>query len=106
MRASYPERQRSGQARRNPVYYAASGGGGEVEGSAVLPLTQPAELRQARYFKTVLYEERARVQDELASHCSRLVKLKGRNAKASIRLLTQQIADKRREEYELDCLIE
>ena len=62
---------------------------------------QPAELRQVRYFQTVLYEERAQVQDELASHCSRLVKLKGRNAKGSIRHLTQQIADKRRDEYEL-----
>jgi hypothetical protein len=83
----------------------------EVEGSsprrsAVLLFTQPAELRQVRYFKTVLYEERAQVQDELASHCLRLVKLKGRNAKGSIRDRTQQIADKRREEYELDCLIE
>jgi hypothetical protein len=74
--------------------------------SAVLLFTQRADLRQARYFKTVLYEELAQVQDELASQLSRLVKLKGSNAKGSIRHLTQQIGDKRREEYELDCLIE
>lgn len=74
--------------------------------SAVLLFTQPADLRQARYFKTVLYEERAQVQDELASQCSRLVKLEGSHAKGAIRHLTQQIGDKRREEYELDCLID
>ena len=54
----------------------------------------------------MLYEQRAQVQDELASQCSRLMKLEDSNAKWSIRHLTQQIGDKRREEYELDCLIE
>jgi hypothetical protein len=80
--------------------------GSSPRSPVVLPFTQPAERRQARYYKTVLYEERAQVQDELASQCSRLVKLKGSNAKGSIRHLSQRIGDKRREEYELDCLIE
>ena len=85
--------------------------GSEVQGfsphgSAVLAFTQPAELRQARYFKTLLHAQRAQVQDELAWHCSRLVGLKGSNARGCMRHLTQQITEKRREEYELDCLIE
>lgn len=74
--------------------------------SAVLPFTQPAERRQARYFKAVLAEQRAQLRDELASQCSALAKLQGSNAKGATRKLTHTIGEKRRQEYELDCLIE
>ena len=66
--------------------------------SAVLPFTQPAERRQAWYYKTVLAERRAQVQDELASQCLKLVQLQGSNAKGATRQLTHTIGEKRHEE--------
>lgn len=74
--------------------------------SEVVSLIQPAELRQATYYKALLAEERAHVRDEIAGRRVALDKHQGRGDKRATRNLKQVIGEKRREEFELDCLLE
>jgi hypothetical protein len=68
-----------------------------------IPFVWPAETRQAQYFKAVLKERRAEVDDEIADHAAALTNCQG---KQQMRRLQQMIGEKRREQFELDCLLE
>jgi hypothetical protein len=74
--------------------------------SEVVSLVQPAELRQAKYFTTLLADERANVRDEIAGRRVALAKHQGNQNKRATQQLRQVIGEKRREEFELDCLLE
>lgn len=74
--------------------------------SEVVSLVQPAELRQAKYFTALLADERANVRDEIAGRRVALAKQKGSANKRATQQLRQVIGEKRREEFELDCLLE
>jgi hypothetical protein len=69
-------------------------------------LVQPAELRQAKYFTALLADERATVRDEIAGRRVALAKHQGSANKRATQQLRQVIGEKRREEFELDCLLE
>jgi hypothetical protein len=74
--------------------------------SEVVSLVQPAELRQAKYFTALLADERANVRDEIAGRRVALAKHQGSANKRATQQLRQVIGEKRREEFELDCLLE
>jgi hypothetical protein len=74
--------------------------------SEVASLVQPAELRQAKYFTALLVEKRANVRDEIAGRRVALAKHQGSANKRATQHLRQVIGEKRREEFELDCLLE
>jgi hypothetical protein len=74
--------------------------------SEVVSLVQPAELRQAEYYTTLLADERASVRDEIAGRRVALAKYHGSATTRATQQLRQVIGEKRREEFELDCLLE
>jgi sRNA-binding protein len=68
----------------------------------VVALVQPAEMRQAEYYRAMLGERRARVEDEIADQSAALAE---RPDVRGMRHLVETIADKRKEQFELDCLL-
>ena len=66
----------------------------------------PAEMRQAEYYRTMLDEHRARLDEELAHHCVALAKHQENGDSQPMRRLRQVIGHKRREQFELDCLLQ
>jgi hypothetical protein len=71
-------------------------------GGQVVALAQPAEMRQAEYYRAVLGERRAQVEDEIADQSAALAEC--RDARGMPRLV-ERIADKRKEQFELNCLL-
>jgi hypothetical protein len=69
-------------------------------------LIQPAELRQAKYYTALLADERASVRDEIAGRRVALAKHDGSATTRTTQQLRQLIGEKRRVEFELDCLLE
>jgi hypothetical protein len=74
--------------------------------SGVVSLGQRAELQQARYFKVLLAEQRADVEDQIAGTRVALAKHQVSGDKRASQNLRQLIGAQRREEFELDCLID
>jgi hypothetical protein len=72
------------------------------DGGQVVAFVQPAEMRQAEYYRAVLAERRAQVEDELADQSAALAE---RPDVRGMRRLVETIADKRKEQFELDCLL-
>jgi hypothetical protein len=68
----------------------------------VVALAQPAEMRQAEYYRGVLGEWRAQVEDEIAVQSAALAKCRDMRA---MRRLVERIVYKRKEQFELDCLL-
>ena len=69
-------------------------------------MVQPAELRQAKYYTALLADERASVRNEIAGRRVALAKYQGGATTRATQQLRQVIGEKRREEFELDCLLE
>ena len=74
--------------------------------AGVVVLVQPAELRQARYYKVVLAERRAQLRDEISEYQSALANRQAGRREWATRRLRQMIRDKRKEEFQLDCLLD
>jgi hypothetical protein len=73
----------------------------------VVALVRPEESQQARYYKRLLDEQRACVDDDLARLCSAFAETwRGRRHRREERRLREAIRDKRREHYEIDCLLD
>jgi hypothetical protein len=68
----------------------------------VVALVQPAEMRQAEYWRAVLEQRRAQVDDEIAEQSAALAACDGVRG---IHRQMERITDKRIEEFELDCLL-
>jgi hypothetical protein len=71
-------------------------------GGQVVALAQPAEMRQAEYYRAVLSERRAEVEDEIADQSAALAQR--RDAPGMPRLV-ERIAENRKEQFELDRLL-
>src|ERR1700757_4738480 len=71
------------------------------DGGQVVALVQPAEMRQAEYYRAMLGERRAQGDDEIADQSAALADPDVRG----MRRLVETIADKRKEQFELDCLL-
>ena len=67
----------------------------------MVALVQPAEMRQAEYYRAMLGERRAQGDDEIADQSAALADPDVRG----MRRLVETIADKRKEQFELDCLL-
>lgn len=78
-----------------------------AERDEVVRLTRQQELRQARYYRGLLEAQRAEVEEELARDCELLVRhlADDRNRRRMPRL-REAIRRKRREQYQIDCLLE
>ncbi|NOR00337.1 hypothetical protein HGK72_09725 [Mycolicibacterium fortuitum] len=78
-----------------------------TERDEVVQLTRQQELRQARYYRGLLESQRAEVEEELARDCELLVRhaADDRNRRRTPRL-REAIRRKRREQYQIDCLLE
>lgn len=78
-----------------------------AERDEVIRLTRQQELRQARYYRGVLEAQRAEVDEELARDCELLARhlAEDRNRRRMPRL-REAIRRKRREQYQIDCLLE
>lgn len=78
-----------------------------TERDQVVRLTRQQELRQARYYRGLLESQRAEVDEELARDCALLVRnlADDRNRRRMPRL-REAIRRKRREQYQIDCLLE
>ena len=74
-----------------------------VPAAQVVALDQPAELRQAEYYKAMLDEQRGRLEDEIADHSTALQTSQNNG---EVHKLRRIIAQKRREQFELDRLRE
>ena len=72
----------------------------------VARLVQPAEMQQAESYKAILHQRQSHLDDELAAYCVALAKLQDSGASNERRRLHQLIGKKRREEFELDCLLQ
>jgi hypothetical protein len=72
-----------------------------VPAAQVVALVQPAELRQAEYYKAMLDKQRGRLEDEIAVHA---VALKTCQNNGEVHNLRRIIAEKRREQFEVDRL--
>ena len=72
----------------------------------VFPLVGHGDIRQAQYYKTVLNEQRAHVDGEIADHYVALAKSQESGDLREMRRVTQTIQKKQREQFELDCLRE
>jgi hypothetical protein len=70
----------------------------------VVPLLQPADLRQAKYYKRVLDEQRAQVDEQIADHYVALAKFQASGDLRGIHRLSQTIRKKQREQFELHRL--
>jgi len=79
--------------------------GGFRSVAEVVPLVQPADMRQAEYYKTVLAERRTHLDAELADHCVPLAEDQDNRDLHGVRHLHQVIGKKRREQFEVDCLL-
>ena len=66
-------------------------------GAQVVPLIQPADKRQAKYYKRVLDEQQAQVDDEIADHYVALAKAQKSGDLPRIRRVRQTIREKQRE---------
>jgi hypothetical protein len=62
----------------------------------VVPLLQPADLRQAKYYKRVLDEQRAQVDEQIADHYVALAKFQASGDLRGIHRLSQTIRKKQR----------
>jgi hypothetical protein len=71
-------------------------------GGRVVVLVQPAEMRQAEYYRAVLEEWRGQVDDEIADHSAALAEC--HDVRGTRRVL-ESIAHKRMEQFELDCML-
>lgn len=78
-----------------------------AERDEVVRLTRQQELRQARYYRGLLEAQRAEVDEELAGDCKLLARhlADDRNRRRMPRL-REAIRRKRREQYQIDCLLE
>ncbi|MFV8167284.1 hypothetical protein ACNQVK_35105 [Mycobacterium sp. 134] len=78
-----------------------------AEQVGVVRLVRQQELQQARYYRGMLEEQRAVVEEELARDCELLVRhlADDRNRRRMPRL-REAIRLKRREQYQIDCLLE
>jgi hypothetical protein len=63
-------------------------------------------MRQAEYYKTVLDEHLARLDEDLTDHCVALAQHQESGQSHAVRRLRQMIREKRREQFELDCLLQ
>jgi hypothetical protein len=63
-------------------------------------------MHQAEYYTTVLDEHRVRLEAELAHHCVALAEHQENGDSPGMRRLRQVIGHKRREQFELDCLLQ
>ncbi|MEV0669204.1 hypothetical protein [Mycobacterium sp. NPDC050441] len=79
----------------------------DVRQAEVVRLTRQQELQQARYYRGLLEAQRAVVEEELARDCALLVRhmAKDRNRRRMPRI-REAIRRGRREEYQIDCLLE
>ena len=68
----------------------------------MVTLAQPAEMRQAEYYRAVLRERRAQVEDAIADQSAALAECRDVRG---MRRLVERIAEKRKEQFELDCLL-
>ncbi|QRY53122.1 hypothetical protein [Mycolicibacterium septicum] len=78
-----------------------------AEQVGVVRLVRQQELQQARYYRGMLEEQRAVVEEELTRDCELLVRhlADDRNRRRMPRL-REAIRLKRREQYQIDCLLE
>jgi hypothetical protein len=63
-------------------------------------------MRQAEYYKTVLDEQRARLDGEIADHYVALGESQQSGHSRGTRRVSQTIREKQREQFELECLRE
>jgi hypothetical protein len=75
-------------------------------GALVVPPIQPADSRQAIYYRTVLDEQQAQVADEIANHYAALAKFRDCGDLPRMRRAILTIREKQKEQFELDCLRE
>ena len=62
------------------------------------------ELRQAEYYRALLDQQRGRLEEEIADHAIALQTCQDNGEVRKIRRLRQGIAEKRWEQFEVDCL--
>ena len=70
----------------------------------VIPLLQPADRRQAAYYRAELEERQALVDDEIAVCYAALGACKGRGDLRGVHRIGQVIRDKQKEQFELHRL--
>lgn len=75
-------------------------------GARVVPLIQPADSRQAMYYRAVLDEQQAQVDDEIANQYEALAKFRDGGDMPRMRRAILTIREKQKEQFELDCLRE
>jgi hypothetical protein len=70
----------------------------------VVPLVPIGELRQAEYYRALLDQQRGRLEEKIADHVIALQTCQDNGEVREIRRLRQRVAEKRREQFEVDCL--